>query len=94
MLQDSEAYECLVCKDKQRATKEHVIYKAPPILILTLQRFKSGRKNTDLIRYPIFGLDIAPYVVSGKNDSLYDLYGIVHHYGALGGGHYTASCFN
>lgn len=63
-------------------------------MILTLQRFKNGRKNTDLIQYPISGLNMGPYVLTAKEQSIYDLYGVVHHYGALGGGHYTASCFN
>ena len=29
-----------------------------------------------------------------EGQHLYDLYGVVNHTGALGGGHYTAQCFN
>jgi hypothetical protein len=40
------------------------------------------------------GLDMAPYFVhavpEGEPHPVYDLYGIVNHYGGIMGGHYTA----
>ena len=59
-------------------------------MILTLQRFKNGKKNTDLIEFPVRGLDMKPYVMVQDNDLIYDLYGVVNHTGVLQGGHYTA----
>ncbi len=37
------------------------------------------------------GLDLGPYCVAGDGQkAVYDLYGVVNHYGSLIGGHYTA----
>jgi ubiquitin carboxyl-terminal hydrolase 4/11/15 len=30
----------------------------------------------------------------GKGPAMYDLYGVVNHYGSMGAGHYTAYCQN
>ena len=41
--------------------------------------------------YTYRGLDVSPYMVEGAESSaMYDLYGVVNHYGSMIGGHYTA----
>lgn len=61
------------------------------------------KKIKAFVDYPIEGLDMGPYLrgTFGSNSGnkekkpiLYDLYGVVNHYGSLGGGHYTAFCQN
>jgi ubiquitin carboxyl-terminal hydrolase 4/11/15 len=50
-----------------------------------------------VIDFPIRGLNLAPYLVSQKENDrevLYDLYAISNHYGTLSGGHYTAYAKN
>jgi ubiquitin C-terminal hydrolase len=44
------------------------------------------------INFPLFGFDLEPYVAFPKTgiSYLYDLYGVVNHYGTMGGGHYTS----
>lgn len=39
---------------------------------------------------------MGPYLLSNKSKQpvIYDLYGVVNHYGTMGGGHYTAYCQN
>lgn len=39
---------------------------------------------------------MSKYLVGAQKDefNIYDLYGVVNHSGSLGGGHYTAQCFN
>lgn len=39
---------------------------------------------------------MSKYLVGAQKDenNIYDLYGVVNHSGCLGGGHYTAQCFN
>jgi ubiquitin C-terminal hydrolase len=71
-----------------------------PVVIMCLQRFKEGKKNNDFIDFPLHNLDMKEFV-EYKNNSLdeddsllYDLYGVINHTGSLGGGHYTAKCFN
>ena len=48
-----------------------------------------------MINFPEVGFNLNPYILS-KNDNknIYDLFGIINHYGSLGGGHYTAFAKN
>lgn len=94
MLKDVNAYFCSNCKEDNTATKQMYIFKSPNILILTLQRFKNGQKNSDLIDFPIKGLDMRPFVSCHEQEMLYDLYGVINHSGSLNFGHYTAKCLN
>jgi ubiquitin carboxyl-terminal hydrolase 4/11/15 len=79
------------------------IYKAPPILFLSLKRFKSSAnsyykdKLEDLVNFPLYGLDLSRFIISNRNQNgsfkesiLYDLYAVSNHYGNMGFGHYTA----
>ena len=68
-LDKENAWYCNICKDHVEANKTIEIYKAPPILIFCLQRFKSHNiyfkeKLEDKIVYPLENLDMTPYVVS------------------------------
>ena len=93
---------CRKCKDHKQAFKVMKIMRLPKILIIHLKRFKkthhrygvSISKNTDYISYP-FDLDMKRYVVNKDNpNTKYELYGVVNHYGEVGGGHYKATCQN
>lgn len=42
------------------------------------------------VDFPLVGLDLQKHVEGPGPVPLYDLYGVVNHYGALLGGHYTA----
>ena len=88
-----------------QATKTIEIYKAPPILVLCLQRFKSHGhffkdKLEEQVDYPLNDLDMSDFVLSKKNslgqdvELNYDLYAVSNHYGSLSFGHYTAYCKN
>lgn len=104
-LDKDNAWYCNKCKEHKQATKKMEIWKTPDILIIHLKRFKTSRvssigsfyystgskKVTATIDFPIKGLDLSNYVLSKENGGcIYDLYGVVNHYGGLGGGHYTA----
>ena len=55
-------------------------------------------KLADPITFPIYGLDLSSHVLSHKQsqavganqDLVYDLFGVVNHFGSLNFGHYTA----
>ena len=73
----------------------------PNILVLSINRFK--RENThfsekvnDHVSCPVDGLDISEFVLNKKGDGkyLYDLTGVVNHFGGLQGGHYTSYAKN
>lgn len=93
-LKGADRYDCVTCKSKQEALKHNQIHKVPNILMITLQRFKSGHKNNDLVDFPIRGFDLSKHTITKDASMIYDLYGIVNHSGTLGFGHYTAKCFN
>ena len=50
----------------------------------------------NMINFPLYDMDLSPYVHFKDPSScyLYDLFGIVNHYGTLGGGHYVATVKN
>lgn len=77
------------------------VYKSPEFLVMHLKRFShqrssffSSKKITDQIDFPVEGLDLRPYILSGQENLIYDLYAISNHFGSLNGGHYTAYCKN
>ena len=104
-LDKNNEWYCNVCKEHVRAFKKLEIYHAPKLMILHLKRFEyeaagkfrtySQKINND-IEFPIDeGLDMSQYIVSNQESkNLYDLYGVSHHYGSCGGGHYVAACKN
>lgn len=68
---DNEWY-CNKCKKHQRAFKKMEIYKAPPVLIVHLKRFKAGGglgsgKIQTLVNFPTRDLDLTEFV---KNHEL------------------------
>ena len=102
-LNDNEWY-CNKCKDHKPALKKLNIYRAPNYLVITLKRFKIrngikgqnyGRKNEIFINYPINDLDLSKYIIGQNNsNAIYNLYGVVEHFGGLTQGHYIAKCKN
>jgi ubiquitin C-terminal hydrolase len=87
--------------------KKLELYSTPPILMISLKRFKSGRgmyfkdKLEDEVHFPIDHLDISDIVISNKDENgkakksiIYELYAISNHYGNMGFGHYTAFAKN
>lgn len=95
---ENEVY-CSKCKKHVQADKQMQVYRLPKVLILHLKRFKQQgyRRDKDerLIRFPLAGLDMAPFICGPASEpQIYDLYAVSNHYGGLGGGHYTAYAKN
>ena len=99
-LRKGNEWYCNKCKEHKEANKKLDIYRTPNYLIIQFKRFKTQgtnqHKKIDMfIDFPINNLDLSKYVIGPyKDDSLYDLYGIVNHYGTMNGGHYIAICKN
>ena len=60
-----------------------------------------SRKLSDLVDFPVTGLNMTPYLIKNqqagiekKKKIMYDLYGVSNHFGSLGGGHNTAYAKN
>jgi hypothetical protein len=72
LTEDNRA-KCPNCGTREDTEKTLAIWKAPPVLTVHLKRFKTGpggfygghvlRKNGEPVDFPVFGLDLAPYVV-------------------------------
>ena len=105
-LEDDDMWYCSKCQKHQISMQKLQIYKPPNYLIIQLKRFNikkkygcnstfTGEKNNTYVTYPLNNLDLSKYIVGPeKNKGIYDLYGIIQHFGSLNGGHYTAICYN
>jgi ubiquitin C-terminal hydrolase len=104
-LNETETLYCSKCKQHLAPIKKMDVYSCPDILIIHLKRFQfipgqffvHREKINDIIDFPIDGLDLSKYVIgpqSNESPPIYDLYGISHHMGGLGGGHYVATAKN
>jgi ubiquitin carboxyl-terminal hydrolase 4/11/15 len=81
-----------------RAYKTLEIYRIPPILMITLKRFKGGRfggsKLGTFVEFPLNDLDLSDYVLQKDKKLIYDCFAVSNHMGGAGGGHYTAYARN
>lgn len=71
-------------------------WKLPDVLIITLKRFDfaAGRKIASPVKFEP-EIDLAPWLQDGGRDgreTIYELFGVVNHYGSMRFGHYTAFC--
>eukprot|EP00828_Plagiopyla_frontata_P047734 TRINITY_DN891_c0_g1_i1.p1 TRINITY_DN891_c0_g1~~TRINITY_DN891_c0_g1_i1.p1 ORF type:complete len:400 (+),score=46.51 TRINITY_DN891_c0_g1_i1:668-1867(+) len=103
ILEQDNCWYCPQCKKHKQAQKTLQIFKAPPILIVHLKRFKSKVRFSYYETYsklnqPVYfpeQLDLSKLILSDQQlDKEYQLYAYVNHYGGAGGGHYTACAFN
>ena len=107
ILGKDNAWYCRKWQDHVEAKKKMELYSTPPILFISLKRFKSGKgsyfkdKLEDRVVFDIDHLDISDIVISNKNSDgtkkgeiIYELYAISNHYGNMGFGHYTAFAKN
>jgi len=101
-LDSDNMWYCKRCQKNVQANKQIEFFRLPKILIIHLKRFKSRifmgsylaqSKNNEFIDYPTHNFDLSQ-ILKGKQRAIYDLFGVVMHYGMLQGGHYTATCFN
>ncbi|CAD5118594.1 DgyrCDS7280 [Dimorphilus gyrociliatus] len=103
---EDDTWMCPNCnKRPAKPNKVLKFWSTPDMLVIHLKRFRqiaptARRVKVDLlVTYPITGLDLSKYVCesshrfkSPHNQHIYDLVGVVNHYGNMLGGHYTAVC--
>jgi hypothetical protein len=95
----ADTWFCPDCRNHVRAYKKMELWSLADTMIMGLKRFSQimgawsarSEKNTTSVRIPA-KIDMAPFVVGPQGDSKleYELYAVTHHFGGLGGGHYTA----
>ncbi|CUS25114.1 LAQU0S27e00452g1_1 [Lachancea quebecensis] len=100
VLSAADSWYCPTCREHRQATKQIQLWNTPDILTIHLKRFESRHsfsdKISDVVEFPISGLDMSNHLVceDAKQNKLYDLIAVDNHYGGLGGGHYTAFAKN
>jgi ubiquitin carboxyl-terminal hydrolase 8 len=102
-LDEQNLWYCSQCSNHVRATKTMELWRLPNVLILQLKRFEATNgvrrgKNQTLVDFPTDCLDLGAYLPAIEENqmcdpsvpALYDLFGVINHFGTLGFGHYTA----
>ncbi|OEU15864.1 cysteine proteinase [Fragilariopsis cylindrus CCMP1102] len=99
-------WRCPRCKDFRPGAKQNlVLWRLPDILTIHMKRFRSSQKwrekITTKVNFPLTGLDMkewchkeSPVVHQTESGEsyVYDLIGVLNHYGGMTGGHYVATC--
>ena len=100
-LGEDSCWRCPKCKDLREGRQSMALWRLPDLLTFHLKRFNCSarwrEKITTKIDFPLTGLNMKEWC---DNDSplcsdancIYDLIGVVHHYGGMTGGHYVANC--
>lgn len=98
-----EGIVCPKCHEDNQLKRNFMLWRLPPILIVQLKRFQfdriARRKLNQRIDFPVDDLDLSAYVSNSRLEGTdterintnYDLCSVIHHVGALGGGHYVAT---
>lgn len=110
-LSGDERWQCPHCKCEREATKQIILTRLPQILVIHFKRFRaskteSARKIHTPIDFPLYGLNLDPFVVQRaqpvvSDDSRvepaitppfsYEAYGVLRHLGDTGNsGHYVS----
>ena len=93
VLQHDNAWYNETTQAKENVVKRIRFWNFPPILVVLLKRFNAmgNMKRTDLVTFPLEGLNLSKYVCGyGPYRYVYDLMGVCNHTGGVMGGHYTA----
>ena len=103
-LDEDNKWYCSQCKEHVIATKTMEVFRTPPIMVITLKRFKTGRskygfavgaeKLQTVVDFPLEGLDMRDYELCSEQKQsaklIYDCFAVSNHHGNVGFGHYTA----
>lgn len=90
-LSGQNAYKCENCHQLRAAMRKCTIYRAPPILIIQLNRFSRHQKLDIRVDFPS-SFNLRPFMTQSKGlPILYKLYAIVNHEGySCRSGHYVS----
>ena len=78
-LSGDEVWKCPYCKCEREATKQITITRAPQFMVVHFKRFEmrkgeSAKKVHTPIHFPLFGLNIEPYMIPSAPKSEYQAY--------------------
>ena len=91
-LDEENKWKCDSCNVKSCATVSTKFWDTSKYFIILLKRYTNDRKNDARVDIPD-SLNLKKYAVNYRKGKFnYQLSGICHHSGSLGGGHYYATC--
>eukprot|EP00980_Cylindrotheca_fusiformis_P029915 scaffold24028_cov152-Cylindrotheca_fusiformis.AAC.6 len=94
-------WRCPQCREYREGKQSLELWRLPDILTIHIKRFNCSarwrEKITTKVNFPLSGLDMNEWChensPSIEHDSnVYDLIGVIYHYGGMTGGHYVATC--
>lgn len=88
--EEMQEWKCDKCKTLGGSKRLH-LHKLPPVLVILLKRFKMSAAGIEKLHNPVNILQGVDITYQNKKCS-YKLKSIGNHFGAYGGGHYTACC--
>lgn len=100
----ADNWRCPHCKRFREGRQSMDLWRLPDILTFHIKRFNMSarwrEKISTKVNFPLTGLDMSewchkesPMITHESGDSyIYDLIGVVNHYGSMTGGHYVATC--
>lgn len=99
-LEQADSWKCPKCKDVREGNQCMTLWRLPDLLTFHLKRFNCSarwrEKITTKINFPLTGLDMKKWCDKNSpcssDNYVYDLIGVVNHYGGMTGGHYVATC--
>ena len=100
---EDNSWSCPRCKELREGNQNLDLWRLPDLLTIHIKRFNcSARWNEKIsakVNFPLTGLDMSqwchpesPAVSDPNESSVYDLVGVMNHYGSMTGGHYVAVC--
>jgi len=98
----TDCWRCPKCKEVREGLQSMALWKLPDMLTFHIKRFNCSarwrEKITTKINFPLTGLDMSEWCDEEspaqihRGSFIYDLIGVVNHYGGMTGGHYVATC--
>lgn len=100
----ADSWRCPQCKDFREGQQSMNLWRLPDLLTFHIKRFNMSarwrEKITTKVNFPLSGLDMREWFhgespmlhTDSENMHIYDLIGVVNHYGSMTGGHYVATC--
>lgn len=100
----SDNWRCPRCKEYREGKQNLDLWCLPDLLTFHIKRFNCSarwrEKISTKVNFPLTGLDMSEWCheespgrqQDSKESNVYDLIGVMNHYGSMTGGHYVAVC--
>jgi hypothetical protein len=100
----SDNWKCPRCKVIREGGQNMNLWRLPDLLTFHIKRFNMSarwhEKITTKVNFPMTGLDMSEWChkespvlrEEAEGSYIYDLIGVMNHYGSMTGGHYVAAC--